>query len=167
MKTSRLLAAAVLLGTAGAVMISPAMAERGTRGGGMPMFMFDQLDADKDGKVTEAEIDAQRTARVKAADANGDGLMNADELAAMQLAEMTARAKVMATEMVARMDSDGDGLLSAAEMAVKSGPAKFFKRVDTDGDGAITRAEADAAANDMADRHGGRKEMHGDDAPAN
>ena len=100
--------------------------------------------------------------------ANKDGLMSADELAAMQLAEMTERAHAMAAKMITRMDSDGDGLLSAAEMAVRPGPARFFDRIDTDGDGAISREEADAAADKMADRRGGdRRPMHGDDKPAN
>jgi hypothetical protein len=168
MTMSKLLAATVVLGTFGAGIMSPVLAERGPGHGGMPAFNFDALDADKDGKVTEAEIEAARTARVTTADANKDGLMSAEELAAMQLAEMTARANAMAAEMITRMDSDGDGLLSVAEMAAGPGPARFFDRVDTDGDGAISRAEADAAAEMMADRRGGdRRPMHGDDHPEN
>ncbi len=167
MKTSKLCVAAALLGTLGVGIISPAMAERGPGHGGMSAINFDQLDADKDGKVTEAEIEASRTARVTAADANGDGLMSADELAAMQLAEMTERANAMAAEMITRMDSDGDGLLSAAEMASRPGPAQFFDRIDTDGDGAISREEADAAAKKMAEGRGDRRPKHGDDRPAN
>jgi Ca2+-binding EF-hand superfamily protein len=167
MKTSKLLVASAVLGTLGLGMISPVLAERGPGGGERAMFLFDQLDADKDGKVTEAEIEASRTARVTAADSNGDGLMSADELAAMQLAEMSERAKARATEMIARMDSDGDGLLSAAEMAAGPGQGKMFDRIDADGDGAITREEADAAAKKMAERGGDRKRKHGDDASEN
>lgn len=168
MKTSKLMVATALLGTLGIGLVSPVLAERGPGPGGMHAFNFDQLDADKDGKVTAAEIEAARTARVTAADANKDGLMSADELAAMHLAEMTERANAMAAEMISRMDSDGDGLLSVAEMAAGPGPARFFDRADTDGDGAISRAEADAAAEKMADRRGGdRRPMHGDDHPEN
>jgi hypothetical protein len=167
MTMSKLLVATVLLGTLGAGILSPVLAERGPGPGGMPAFNFDLLDADKDGKVTEAEIEAARTARVTGADANKDGLMSADELAAMHLAEMTERAKAMATEMITRMDSDGDGLLSAAEMATQTGPAQFFVRIDTDGDGAISREEADAAAKMMADRRGGHRPGHGDERPEN
>lgn len=167
MQTSKLLVATVLVGTFGAGIVAPALAERGPRDGGLPMFMFDQLDADKDGKVTAAEIAANRAARVKAADANGDGMMSADELAAMQLAEMTERAKAKAGEMVTRLDSDGDGLLSVAEMAARPGPAKFFDRIDTDGDGAISREEADAAATRMADHRGDRGHKRGEDDAEN
>lgn len=163
MQMSRMIVAALLIGTFSVGLVSPALAERGPEGGGRPMFNFDDFDTDKDGKVTEAEIETSRAARVKAADANGDGLMSVEELAALHLAQMTERAKTMATEMVARMDSDGDGLLSAAEMAARPGPAGMFGRIDTDSDGAITRAEADAAMTRMADRRGGHMHRHGQD----
>ncbi len=162
MKTTTLLVATVLLGTLGAGVITPVLAERGP-GQGASGFKFDLLDADKDGKVTKAEMGAARTARVTAADANKDGLMSADELAAMRLAEMTERANAMAAEMITQMDSDGDGLLSVAEMAARPGHAQVFDRIDTDDDGAISRDEADAAADKMADR----RPKRGDDKPAN
>ncbi len=165
MTTSKLLAGVVFLGTIG--IISPAMAERGPGEGALSGFNFDRLDGDKDGKVTKAEIEAARSARVKAADANGDGLMSAQELAAMQLADMTERVNARAAEMVRRLDSDGDGLLSAAEMAARPGAWQVFDRIDADGDGAISRQEADAAAQRMADRRGDRRPKRGDDQPAN
>jgi Ca2+-binding EF-hand superfamily protein len=165
--TSTLLFTTGLLASLGIGVVGPALAERRSGQGAMSSFNFDQLDADKDGKVTEAEIAASRAARVKAADANGDGLMSAEELAAMQLAEMTERATAMAAEMIARMDSDGNGLLSAAEMAARPGPARLFDRIDTDGDGAISRAEADAAAEKMAEGRGDRRPRRGDEKPTN
>ena len=167
MKTSKLFGAAALLGTLGIAIVSPALADRGPGQGGMQGFIFDQLDADKDGKVTAAEMEASRTARVTAADANGDGLMSAEELAAMHLADMSVRASAMAAEMVTRMDTNGDGLLSAAEMAARPGPAQMFDRIDADGDGALTREEADAAAEKMAERRGDRRPKHRNDGPAN
>jgi Ca2+-binding EF-hand superfamily protein len=167
MQKTKLLVTAVLMGTLVVGFVAPALAKRGPGNDGNHMFLFDQFDADKDGKVTKAELDASRAARVKAADANGDGLMSADELAAMQLADMTLRAKSMAAEMVARLDSDGDGLLSAAELATRPGPEKMFDRIDTDSDGSITRAEADAAAAKMSERHGERGRKIGDDQPQN
>jgi Ca2+-binding EF-hand superfamily protein len=158
---------AILMSAISAGIISPAFAQNGPAdGGGSPLIMFDTLDADKDGKVTVAEIEADRAAKVKAADANGDGLMSADELAAMQIAEMTERAKTRAAEMVTRLDADKDGLLSGAELATRHDPAKMFERFDTDEDGAISREEATAAAEMMAkgrEGHGHRGHGHHDD----
>lgn len=150
---------AVLTGSLGLSVAGAAFAERGPQGGGFSLQLFDVIDADKDGKVTQAEIDAHRAARVTAADANGDGLMSADELSAMHLAELTERAKAQAAEMISRLDSDKDGLLSAAEMATRAGPEKIFDRIDADSDGAISREEATAAVEKMAKwrEDGGRR----------
>jgi EF hand len=149
--------AAILATAIAAAIVGPTFAKGGPQEAGMsPLVRFDVLDADKDGKVTLAEIEADRAAKVKAADANSDGLMSADELAAMQIAEMTERAKAHASEMVTRLDSDKDGLLSAAELATRPDPAQMFDRIDTDDDGAISRDEATAAADKMAEGHKGR-----------
>ncbi len=132
--------------------------------GGMDMAaMFATLDADKDGKVTQVELDANRAARVAAVDVNKDGLLSAEELVQMQLAAMTERATAMAAKMVTAMDSDADGLLSAAEMAAGKGPTLAIDQLDTDGDGAISQAEMEAAQAKMAERGGrGGKGRHGD-----
>lgn len=145
----------------------------GMMGGGMmgmrgPMdgFDFAAVDADKDGKVTEAELDAWRAAAATKMDANGDGKLSADELSAARLAEMTERAKTMADEMVSRLDADGDGFLTAAEMAARPGPAMAFAHLDADGDGAVTEAELQAVQDRMAEGpHGGmgRHGRHGGD----
>ena len=70
-----------VVAAAGAVAATAAFAEMGPGGmmgghggmggGAMLLQEFDTLDADKDGKVTPAEIAAQRQARFAAADANG------------------------------------------------------------------------------------------------
>lgn len=165
MQKKTFLTLAALTAAMGLGFTGTAFAERGPANGGVMLQMFDAIDADKDGKVTQAEIDAHRAARVTAADANGDGLMSADELAAMRLADMTERAKTEAAEMIANLDSDGDGLLSAAEMATRPALGKLFDRADTDDDGAISRDEATAAAEKMAKRmnEGGRKHHDRDD----
>ena len=64
------------------------MGEEGMMTGGPgagPMVDFATLDADKDGKVTKAEITAARAAQATAADANSDGRLSVDEIAAMQI----------------------------------------------------------------------------------
>lgn len=170
MKTNFTLSALTLAGVLAAGLSTAAFAENGSgmgwgmgggMGGGMgPMSGFDfaTLDADKDGKVTQAEMDAHRAARVAEVDANKDGLLSGDELAAMHLKVMTERVNTMAAEMVTRLDTDGDKLLSAAEMAVRPGPDMIFDMVDADSDGAITQAEVDAAKEKMGER-GGRGGM--------
>lgn len=106
--------------------------------GGMDLAaMFATMDADKDGKVTQAEIDANRSARVAQVDVNNDGLQSAEELVHMQIAAMTERAATMAVKMVSAMDSDADGLLSAVELAAAKGPTLVIDWLDTDGDSAI------------------------------
>ena len=119
-----------------------------------PTFPFQTVDADKDGKVTEAELDAYRAAESKAVDANSDGKLSVEELTSAQLAKLTARATDMATKMVERMDTDGDNALSAAELISRPMPAMLFDKADTDSDGAVTMAELDAMQARMAAHHG-------------
>ena len=74
-----------------------------------PMFDFDTVDANKDGKITADEFKAHRVAEMKAVDADGDGKITAEELTAMHMKAAEARAKAMAPQMLERMDVDGDG----------------------------------------------------------
>lgn len=160
---------------AGALVATTALADRGfgmgegMRGEGMmggqgmmqgagPFANFDfaAIDADKDGKITEAEITAWRAAEAKALDADGDGLISADELAAMEMKNMAGRMKDRAAQMVARLDTDGDGKLSAAEMASRPVSTKLFDRLDANSDGALSQEELDAAKARMAEGRGKR-----------
>lgn len=168
-----ILTAVALAALTGVSFSSAALAERGPKGGmegmemggpgmGMgPRFDFAAVDADKDGKVTEAELTAWRAAEAGKIDANKDGKLSAEELAAARLAEMTARATEMATRMVADLDTDGDGLLTAAEMAARPGPARMFDHADADGDGAVTQAELDAMRAEGPRGDGERRGHHG------
>ncbi|WP_246566789.1 EF-hand domain-containing protein [Gemmobacter fulva] len=129
----------------------------GMMGGPGPMFDFDAIDADKDGKITPEEMTAHRAARVAEIDANKDGKISADELTAMHMKAAEARAKDHVAQMITHMDSDGDGALSAAELLAMPGPGpKMMERVDTDGDGAISKAEMEAAQARMAEWKGKR-----------
>lgn len=136
----------------------------GPMGGPMGMMMFETLDADGDGKVTVAEIEAHRLAAVVALDADGNGLISRDELIAAHVRMATERAARMADRRLAAQDANGDGQLSAAELAAPPMPPKrLFERADTDGDGAISEAEFEAAMERMGDRmgKGGRGGRHG------
>lgn len=162
MKRSTLLAALVaMLGTTALVAPEFAMAQDSTATttqtapaadnmhGGMgmrgPMFDFAAMDADKDGKVTEAEMTAWRAAQIAGLDADKDGKITEAELTAHIQAQLATRAADMAKARIAAQDVDGDGALSAAELATPPMQAKIFSRLDTDGDGAVTQVEMDAA----------------------
>lgn len=162
--TKSLAASAALAAMVAAGLSTAAFAERGGPGhgaegpfGAMPVPSFAELDADKDGKVTQAEFDAFRAARVAALDGDRDGKLSVAEIKAQAMARAEVRADEMAAKMVEARDTDGDGMLSAAEMAVLPAPQMIFDRIDSDGDGAITEAEAEVARERMA----GRMEGHG------
>lgn len=156
-----------VLALVGAVFGSAAMADRGMgmgMGGGegrgaMMLEKFDAIDADKDGKVTQEELAAHRAAEFAAADSNKDGALSAEELQAQMLAEMLAR---HSARMIENLDDDGNGSLSVEEMG--EGPmAGNFARIDSDNDGAISKAEAEAVAEKMGKGREGRRHMMGDD----
>lgn len=151
-----LLAAAALIGTTATTMAEARMSGmgQGTPMGGMAAeFDFAEADADKDGKVTEAELRAWRAARAAALDADGDGKISEAELAASSLRGAEARATRRAQQMIARFDADGDGALSAAELLAGGRmQGAFFDRIDRDGDGAVTEAELAQARERMMQR---------------
>ncbi|MDN5787371.1 EF-hand domain-containing protein [Pseudorhodobacter sp.] len=132
---------------------------KGPRGAGM--FDFDAMDANADGKVTKDEIAAYHAARIAALDTNKDGNLSEAELIAGHEARRAERLAKRMDRMMTRMDANKDGVLSLAEMAPPADRSdKMFARVDTDGDGAISKAEADAARDKMEqrrDRHGKKR----------
>ena len=149
------LAGALLGGIALAQDDAPDMPPPGGPGegrGAMLAEMFDTIDANKDGKITQDELAAHRKAEFTATDTNGDGALSADELSARMLAQMLAR---QSARMIDNMDDDGNGTLSEAEM--DEGPvARNFARIDTDNDGAISKEEAAAMRQHHKKRgHGG------------
>ena len=131
-----------------------------------PQFDFKAFDTDGDGKVTRAEVQAGRAERVKGIDADGDGLLSAEEMIAVDLAQERSRIEDRVKGRIAVQDADGDGKLSAAEMMVPPGPARLFDRIDADRDGTVTEAELaqarDAMRAKMMDR---MQERRGDRGP--
>jgi Ca2+-binding EF-hand superfamily protein len=153
-----------------ALMGSAALAEQGDMGigmggpgegrggdrGAMLAEMFDSIDADKDGKLTYAEMEAHRKAEFDAADTNKDGALSADELSARALAKFQEKLAERTQGMLDTMDNDGNGSLSQDEMG--EGPGmRNFARIDADNDGAITKDEIKAGMQ----RH--KKHGHGMD----
>jgi Ca2+-binding EF-hand superfamily protein len=140
------------LATGAMAQTGPADGERGPR----LAEMFAAIDANSDGKVTQEELAAHRAAMFAAADSNGDGSLNADELAARDLARFTESQPERTARMLDRHDANGDGSLSADEIG-EGRMEDHFARIDTDNDGAISQAEAEAAVDRFAEHRGKRK----------
>ena len=108
------------------------MMGRGGPGGGMMLQLFEEVDADGDGAVTQAEIDAYRTAQVGGADADGDGSLALEEFQTLWLERMRPRM----VDAFQNLDEDGDGQITEAEL--DSRVDRMVARLDRDGDGALT-----------------------------
>ncbi|QDY69494.1 EF-hand domain-containing protein [Qingshengfaniella alkalisoli] len=123
--------------------------------------MFERLDADGNGQITQADLDAARQERFDAIDTDGNGMLTADELVAHERLRADQRRIYRVERMIARMDQDGDGQINAVEMMSperQQVPRGLIERMDTDGDGSVTHEEfADFAPRGMrprGDEHG-------------
>lgn len=134
------------LGDAGSAVAQDRRGGMGMDGMGMER-MFERFDADGDGRLTQDEVAAARAARIAALDADGDGVVTRDEAIAFARAEASDRAERRAGAMFDRADADGDGRLTAAEVLAAGGMplGGMFARMDLDNDGAISGDEARAA----------------------
>lgn len=126
----------------------------GHRGGGFgggEMFrtLFDAVDANGDGTVTQDEVEAYRTARLAEVDASGDGALSIEEFDTLYR-EFTRSRMV---DMFQELDADGDGVISAEEMDTRV--SRMFERMDRDGDGALTLQRPSAASAAPADAESG------------
>ena len=130
-------AAAVVAGTAfvGAVQAQDA---RGVPGGpgrieanGNLAGLLNAFDTNKDGAVTQDEINGARGANLAKFDANHDGKLSVEEYGALWLdAQRTAMVRQFQGH-----DADGDGLVTVDEF--NAGFANTVARADTNGDGKV------------------------------
>ena len=107
------------------------------------MEMLDSIDADSDGKLTQAEIDMARNDRHTAHDADGDGNLGLDEFAELWH-ETTHPLTVRVFQM---LDTDGDAVITRAEYDRPL--AGIVEQLDRNGDGALSPDD-------------GRRHRHGD-----
>lgn len=145
--------AIAVLAMMGALLGTAALADKGGMGmgmggpgegrGAMLTEKFDTIDTDKDGKLSYAELEANRKAEFDAADTNKDGALSADELSARALARFQEKLADRTQAMLDNMDNDGNGSLSEDEMG--EGPGmRNFARIDGDNDGFVTKEEIQA-----------------------
>ena len=99
------------------------------------MEMFDAVDADGDGALTQAEIDALLDDRRARHDADGDGNLSLEEFSGLWH-ETTRPLTVRAFQM---LDADGDGIVTGAEYDRPL--AGIVERLDRNGDGSLSLRE--------------------------
>jgi Ca2+-binding EF-hand superfamily protein len=119
---------------------------------------FQQLDADGNGEITQAEFQAHAEARFAKVDADGDGFVTAEEMKAAGEARHAERA----AKMLGRFDTDGNGSLDASELEAMGGKhgemhggkeggkrgdkggdkgARMIERMDANDDGKLSMEE--------------------------
>lgn len=111
----------------------PALAQDGAR-------MAEQLrqaDANNDGAVSRAELQAYRAGQFDRLDRNGDGVLTDSDMP--RFAKIRERIEAR----IAAFDTNGDGRITRAEFT--GGPTVAFDRADTNKDGLVTNAELNAA----------------------
>ena len=119
------------------------------RGFGGPA-MIEQYDANGDGTLTQAEIDAFRQSRVDQFDGNGDGNLTIEEFEALWADGMRPRM----VDRFQHLDEDGDGIVTSEEFQAPF--SRMVSRMDRNDDGEIT-------ADEMQRRGKGRRGYHDDD----
>lgn len=165
-KTSKIALSGLALSAALAAVALPALArEAGPRFG--PRIDFEQVDANGDGRITAEELAAHRAARFAGQDSDGDGVLSADEMKAAVLARVKERIEARIDRMIARRDSDGDGAISLAEMQGGDGGERLIERLDTDGDGAISAEELAAMKSPFGKHRRGAGRPGPDSGPEN
>jgi Ca2+-binding EF-hand superfamily protein len=139
---TKLALAAIAMSTLGiGALTSQAMADRagwggwcGHRGGG-PNHLLERYDANKDGKVSQQEIDDNRTEWHKRFDADKNGALSLREFEALWL---ESHREEMVREFQ-RLDPDGDAALTLDEY--KEPLSHLVANRDRNGDGMLTRED--------------------------
>ncbi|WP_376089759.1 EF-hand domain-containing protein [Roseomonas sp. CCTCC AB2023176] len=152
MTRTRKIIAATLIGTAAlGAGVAIAQTRPHHHRAAMGEQMFNEADANRDGRITQEEGWAALSARFARADANGDGGVTWEEFRTYVQAQMQAAGRPMpAADRAGRMeergqamfralDSDRDGKVTLAEL--RPFAEAMFRMRDTNGDGALTREE--------------------------
>ncbi len=145
------IAALVTLGLGGVTYTAIAQ-----QGGPGPHPRLEAVDANQDGNITKDEIAAHRADKFHSADTNGDNLVSADEFEAFAEAGRERKREERKAKRFAKLDANGDGMITAEEHASAADERmdRMFDRIDSDGDGVITEAEREAAKGKMRGKRG-------------
>ena len=107
----------------------------GERGIGRGLAMIEQFDTNKDGALTQAEIDQARKDRLVKFDANKDGKLSLQEFEALWL-DFTRQQMVRAFQ---RLDSDGDAAVTQDEYVKPT--RNMVTRADRNNDGQLNQQD--------------------------
>ncbi len=122
-----------------AILGSAAMAQQFTPGGGL----MARWDANNDGRVTLAEVEARRSALFTSYDSNGDGFLSSAEFDRITPQSVGGRPgnSLRGSRMIVRtqVDTNGDGVVSRKEYV--AGARIWRDRMDIDGNGVLTTSE--------------------------
>ncbi len=156
-KTKTLTAIAIAAALGGTALAGASYA--GHRGGGdgmgfldkgqlavSAMEVFQSIDADGDGKLTQAEIDKVRNDRHAAHDADGDGNLSLEEFAGL----WHETTRPLTVRVFQTLDTDGDAVVTRAEYDRPL--ADIVEWLDRDRDGGLSMS--DRWDDDDDDRHG-------------
>lgn len=119
--------------------------DHGMRGGpGAGMAFMEQYDTNKDGSLTQAEIDQTRKDRLTKFDANKDGKLDLKEFEALWL-DHTRQQMVRSFQ---HLDSDGDAIVTGEEYGKPLGKIVEFR--DRNNDGKLNKDDARRGRHDAA-----------------
>ena len=125
-------------------------------GGGRGTMMFQRLDTNADGKITQDELKVGRDTRYAAMDQNDDGKITWQEF---QAAPRPGKQGPRMQQMFQRADTNGDGVINRDEFDKKADLRS--KPLDRNGDGVITRDEAQQAKSNARNSGKGRGSAQG------
>lgn len=154
-----------LLATAGLACAEEAKPQESQGGPRRGIMNFEEMDANKDGKVALEEFQTGQDKRIDERfgrmDKNSDGTISKDEMPPAPAAD-SPRARFMPD--FSKLDKDGSGTVTKQEFAdaSKEGAKEGFARLDKNSDGAVTKDEMDSAREQFR----GRRAAGGAGAPA-
>ncbi len=102
--------------------------------------ILERVDADKDGRISKAEFDAEGSKMFAKLDENSDGKIAESEMPQRHWAKFGGK-------MFDRMDADNDGKVTKAEF--QAAGEQMFQRMDKNGDGIIEKDEMQKPQGDM------------------
>lgn len=117
--------------------------------GGRGAARFEQIDTNKDGKVSLAELTASRESWLTQIDTNKDGVATQAEIDA----SMASKRQGHVQKMFEREDANKDGRLTRDETRL---PSALFEKADANKDAALTPAELGNAHNQARHEKAGR-----------